>query len=95
MVCMYVCEVWMRLKVNTSVYALYGEANARSWKSSDRQTSKGSENSNVQRIFLYHTQHEQSIVTRYESESTVADSSSIAQRMNGGNLRKFSVDLQI
>ena len=55
MVCMYVCEVWMRLEVNTSVYALYGEANARSWKSSDRQTSKCSENFSQSHL------HEQSI----------------------------------
>ena len=86
---MYVCEVWMRLRVNMIVYDLYGEANALSWKSSDRQISKCSENFSLSHL------REQSIVTRYESESksTVADSSSNAQGMNGGNLRKFSVDL--
>ena len=35
---MYVCEVWMRL-LYMSVQALYGEANALYWKSSQRQNS--------------------------------------------------------
>ena len=39
MVCMYVYEVWMRLRACMSVQALYGEANALYWKSVERQNS--------------------------------------------------------
>ena len=36
---MYVYEVWMRLRVFMSVWALYGEANALYWKTIKRQNS--------------------------------------------------------
>ena len=36
---MYVLEVWMRLRVFVSVWALYGEANAPYWKTIKRPNS--------------------------------------------------------
>ena len=39
MVCMYVYDAWMCLRVYMSVKALYGEANALYWKSFERQNS--------------------------------------------------------
>ena len=36
---MYVLEVWMRLRVFMSVWALYGEANAPYWKTIKRPNS--------------------------------------------------------